>query len=117
MEDPKLKNLFFPLKIKIYILHARFIKGFVLVNQPMSVKQNGMWRLDIRSTIILVGSLNHQNIYIRISTICLPGPCVSAPKIDRTRENLEAFYIALIRPNLNEQCDSNVLTLFRNGIT
>ena len=43
-------------------MHARFIKGFVLVNQPMSVKQNGMWRLDIRSTIILVGSLNHQNI-------------------------------------------------------
>ena len=39
----------------------------------MSVKQNGMWRLDIRSTIILVGSLNHQNIYIRILTMCLTG--------------------------------------------
>ena len=25
----------------------------------------------------------------------------SAPKIDRTRKNLEAFYIALMRPNLN----------------
>ena len=37
--------------------------------------------------------------------------------IDRTRKNLEAFYIALMRPNLNEQCDSNVLNLFRNGIT
>ena len=67
-----LKSLF-PLKDKIYILHARFIKGFVLVNQPMSVKQNEMWRLDIRSTVILVGSLNHQNIYFRISTMCLPG--------------------------------------------
>ena len=65
-------NLFFPLKIKTYILHARFTKGFVVVNQPMSVKQSGMWRLDIRNTIILVGSLNHQNIYIRISTMCLP---------------------------------------------
>ena len=40
-----------------------------------------------------------------------------APKIDRTRKNLEAFYIAVMRQNLNEQCDSNALTLFRNGIT
>ena len=39
----------------------------------------------------------------------------SAPKIDRTWKNLEAFYIALIRPNLNKQCNLNVLTLFRNG--
>ena len=44
-----------------------------LVNQPMSVKQNRMWRLDNRDTIILVGRLNNQNIYIRILTICLPG--------------------------------------------
>ena len=41
----------------------------------------------------------------------------STPKSDRKRKNLETFYIALLRPNLNEQCDSNVLTLFRNGIT
>ena len=41
----------------------------------------------------------------------------SAPKSDRTQKNLEVSYIALMRPNLNEQCDSNVLTLFRNGIT
>ena len=65
MENPKLKISF--------IQHARFIKRFALVNQPMSVKQNGMWRLDIRSIIILVGSLYHQNIYIRILTMCLPG--------------------------------------------
>ena len=57
----------------MYILHARF----VLVNQPMSVKQNGMWRLDIWSTIVLVGSLNHQNIYIRILTMCSPGQLFS----------------------------------------
>ena len=41
----------------------------------------------------------------------------SAPKTDRTRKNLEMFYIAIMRPNLNEQWDSNVFTLFRNGIT
>ena len=39
----------------------------------MSVEQNGMWRLDIQSTTILVGILNHQNIYIRILTMCLAG--------------------------------------------
>ena len=32
-----------------------------------------MWRLGIRSTIILVGSLKHQNISIRILTMCLPA--------------------------------------------
>ena len=55
----------------------------------------------------------HKNIYhvFNWSVIC------SAPKRDTTRKDLEAFYIALMRPNLNKQCDSNVLTLFRNGIT
>ena len=41
----------------------------------------------------------------------------TAPKQDRTRKNLEAFYIALLRPSLNEQVESNVLNLFRNGVT
>ena len=55
----------------------------------------------------------HQNInhVFNWSVICF------APKSDRTRKNLEAFYIALMRPNLNDQCNSNVLTFFRNGIT
>ena len=55
----------------------------------------------------------HQNInhVFNWSVIC------SAPKSNRAWENLEAFYIALMRPNLNEQCDFSVLTLFRSGIT
>ena len=40
MEDRNLKSIF-PLQDKDF---AIFIKGFVLVNQYMSVKQNGMWR-------------------------------------------------------------------------
>ena len=56
-----LKKILF-LQLSFRILHARFINGFVVTNQLMSVKQNGMLRLDIWSTIILVGSLNHQNI-------------------------------------------------------
>ena len=43
---------------------------------------------------------SHQNInhVYSWSVVC------SAPKNERTRKNLEAFYIALMRPNFNEQC-------------
>ena len=56
-------------------------------------------------------------LYQNINHVFTWSVVCSAPKIDRTRKNLEAFCIGLMRPNLNEQCDSNVLTLFRNGIT
>ena len=42
---------------------------------------------------------------------------ISAPKNTRTRKNLEAYLIALMKPTLNEQVESNVLILFRNGVT
>ena len=35
----------------------------------------------------------------------------------RTRENIEAFFIAIMRPILNEQIDSDALILFRNSVT
>ena len=41
---------------------------------------------------------------------------MSAPKINRKRKNLEAFFIAVRHPTLNEQKDSKKLTLFRNGV-
>ena len=41
----------------------------------------------------------------------------NASKYTRTRKNLEALYIALLRPSLNDQLKSNKLLLFRNGIT
>ena len=40
-----------------------------------------------------------------------------ASKNTRTRKNLEAIYIAKIRPSLNDQKKSKKLVLFRNGIT
>ena len=40
-----------------------------------------------------------------------------APKDKRTRKNLEEFFIAVRKPSLNEKVKSNVLYLFRNGIT
>ena len=40
-----------------------------------------------------------------------------APKDKRKRKNLEAFFIAVQKPSLNEQVKSNVLHLFQNIIT
>ena len=41
----------------------------------------------------------------------------SAPKNNRLRKNLEALFIAVKRPSLNEQIEFNTLNLFRNGVT
>ena len=41
----------------------------------------------------------------------------NAPSTARTRKNIEAFFIAIMRPSLNEQTDSDALILFRNGVT
>ena len=41
----------------------------------------------------------------------------NAPKNTKTRKNLEASYIALWKPDLNEQKDFERLVLFRNGVT
>ena len=35
----------------------------------------------------------------------------------RTRMNIEAFFIAIMRPSLNEQIDLDALILFRNDVT
>ena len=56
-------------------------------------------------------------LYQNINHVFSWSVICSVPKSDRTRKNLEAFYIALMRPNLNKQCDSNILTLLRNGFT
>ena len=42
---------------------------------------------------------------------------LDAPKDGRTHKNLELFFIAKLKPSLNRQEDSNMLTLFRNGVT
>ena len=41
----------------------------------------------------------------------------NAPKNAKTRKNLEASYIALWKPDLNEQKDFERLVLFTNGVT
>ena len=41
----------------------------------------------------------------------------NAPKNAKTRKNIEASYVALWKPDLNEQKDFERLVLFRNGVT
>ena len=40
-----------------------------------------------------------------------------APQNYKVRHNLEASYIALLKPTLNELKNSEILTLFGNGVT
>ena len=40
-----------------------------------------------------------------------------APKLERKRKILEAFFIAKLKPSLNEQVVSHSLSLFRHGVT
>ena len=42
---------------------------------------------------------------------------LTAPKDGRTRKNLEAFFIAKLKPSLNRKENSNMITVFRNGVT
>ena len=41
----------------------------------------------------------------------------NAPKNAKTRKNLEASYIALLKPDLNNQKNFERLVLFQNGVT
>ena len=40
-----------------------------------------------------------------------------SPKNYKVMRNLEALYIASLKPTLNEQKDFKILTIFRNGVT
>ena len=41
----------------------------------------------------------------------------NTPSNNQIRKNLEALFIGIIKPSLNEQTNFDRLTLFRNGIT
>ena len=69
------------------------------------VKPNVMRKLDGMNIIIQLKVQNHQNTFEATS------------KNTKTRKNLEASYIALWKPDLNEQKDFERLVLFTNGVT
>ena len=54
---------------------------------------------------------NHVEHEFECSTLC------NAPVKEHLRKNLEALFIGVLKPSLNEQRNFEHLTLFVNGIT
>ena len=92
------------------------IKEITLVVHVTLMKPNVMRKLDGMNIIIQLKVQNHQNTFEATSTTILHGPSFQMLQ-KMTRKNLEASYIALWKPNLNEQKDFERLVLFRNGVT
>lgn len=67
------------------------------------MSKNQIWYLDRENVTILRMILHLQNIQTKTSDIVTTG------------KNLEAIYIALLRPRLNHQLESN--KLLRNAIS
>ena len=62
--------------------------------------------------------------YVHVEKITLEKPkemllriLCNALSNDRKRKNIEAVFIKIMRPSLNELTDSDALILFRNGVT
>ena len=94
------------------------IKGIVLAVHVTLVKPKVMQKLDGMNIIIQLKVQNHQSTSETTSTTILHALSFQMlQKNAKTRKNLEASYIALWKPDLNEQKDFERLVLFRNGVT
>ena len=109
----------FPFKEKKTIInHVLSIKGIVLVVQVTLVKPNVMQKWDGMNIVIQLKVKNHQNTFKATSTTILHGLSFQMLQENaKTRKNLEASYVALWKPDLNEQKDCERLVLFRNCVT
>ena len=68
--------------------------------------------------IVQLKVLNHQKTFETISITVLHGLLSQMlQKMLRSEKNLGASYIALWKPDLNEQKDCKRLVLYRNGVT
>ena len=70
-----------------------------------------------QNIILLILNQNQLNILLITKHTFLCSILLAAPKDGRARKNFEAFFIAKLKPSLNRQEDSNMLNLFRNGVT
>ena len=59
----------------------------------------------------------NQNLFQHLDHVFQGKVLMSAPMNNCKRKNMEAFFISVKHPTLNEQKDSKKLTLFRNGLT
>ena len=80
------------------------------------VKPNVMQKLDGMN--IMIQLKVHWNTFEEPSTTALHGLSFQMlPKNAKARKNLDASYIILWKPFLNDQKDFKRLVLFRNGVT
>ena len=86
---------------------SRYI-GKTKRNAEVSLNEHNNTTKSSEPSKHLRSNINHYFTWAVIS---------NAPKNAKTRKNLEASYIALWKPNLNEQKDFERLVLFRNGVT
>ena len=62
-------------------------------------------------------SIPSRHIKNNIDHVFTWSVIANAPKSKYLRKIIEAYYIKLIRPTLNEQVEPDRLVLFRNGVT
>ena len=103
-------------KTKINIPRAKFgdcscgevYIGDTKRNVTIRINEHGKWNGDSEPSKHLIKFPTHTFKWSILSTASI---------ITRTRKNLEASFIALFKPSLNDQVLSNELNLFRNGLT
>ena len=106
----------FLLKEKTIMNRVLSIKGIVLVAHVTLVNPHVMQKLN-GMNIIQLKVENYQNTFEASSITILHGLSFQIlQKNVKTSKNLEASYIALWKPDLNEQEDFERLVLFRNGV-
>ena len=77
-------------------------------NVTIRINEHGKWNGDSEPSKHLTKFPTHTFKWSILSTGSI---------ITRTRKSLEASFIALLKPNLNDQALSNELSLFGDGVT
>ena len=84
----------------------------IMQNKPLEILQ----RFGQNITTQLINQNQHSKKkhighFFDWSILC------NTPSNNQIRKNLEALFIGIMKPSLNEQTNFDRLTLFRNGIT
>ena len=111
----KLRNLF-RLKSKNPHLSGAICKGMCVYkeNYMDETKRNVEIRWEEHSDI---KRISEPSGHLKIIHTFTWKVLMTAPINDRVTKNLEASFMVLSRPSLNEQIDSKKLLQFRNGVT
>ena len=103
---------------KIHTLHVKSMRGSALIRKITQAKPKEMLLLVGMNMKTQTKIQNQPSISFNTQIMFFQWKVLmSAPMNNRKRKILEAFFIAVKRPTLNEQKDSKKLTLFRNNVT